>query len=59
MNIVKTPNKDASQTLGSALGLVFKPIVFFVLLMLYSVFILSPFGLFYGVKGAKRFRTTC
>ena len=49
-NTVKTPNKDASQTLGYALGLVFKPIVFFFLLFLYSVFMLSPFGLFYGEK---------
>ena len=53
-NTVKTQNKDASQTLGYALGLVFKPIVFFILLMLYSVFMLSPFGLFYGEKGAKK-----
>lgn len=53
-NTVKTPNKDTSQMLGYTLGLVFKPIVFFFLLFLYSVFMLSPFGLFYGEKGAKK-----
>lgn len=53
-NTVKTSNNDASRTLVYALGLVFKPIVFFFLLFLYSVFMLSPFGLFYGEKGAKK-----
>lgn len=54
MNTIKTSNKDASQTLGYGLSLIVKPIVFFVLLFLYSAFMLSPFGLFYGEDGAKK-----
>lgn len=54
MDTIKTSNKDAFQTLGYGLGLIVKPIVFFVLLFLYSAFMLSPFGLFYGEDGAKK-----
>ena len=54
MNTVKHLNKDGVQALGYGLGLIIKPIVFFILLFLYSAFMLSPFGLFYGEDGAKK-----
>lgn len=54
MDTIKTTNKDAFQPLSYGLGLIVKPIVFFILLFLYSAFMLSPFGLFYGEDGAKK-----